>query len=153
MPKETDRIIGQMRQAFEGEAWHGPCLIEILHGIDATTAAAKPLPNTHSIWEILRHLLATQRVIASRLQGIPLELSPNEDWPKIEDPSQTNWTHDLSQLIQGDQALRNTLQNFPDDRLDQPLVPGGTSAYNNLHGYIQHTLYHLAQIALIKRLA
>ena len=37
---EAARIADQLRRAFEGEAWHGDSLFEILTGVTAAQAAA-----------------------------------------------------------------------------------------------------------------
>ena len=55
---ETARLADQIRRAFDGEAWHGDSLMEILAGANAKTAAAKPVPNAHSIWELWLHIAA-----------------------------------------------------------------------------------------------
>ena len=60
---ESDRICKQMKQAFEGEAWHGPSMLETLDGVGASTVAAKPIAKMHSIWEIVLHLIATQQLM------------------------------------------------------------------------------------------
>jgi len=150
--REAVRISFQMKQAFMGEAWHGPAVAEMLPEIGFKKAVTKPLATAHSIWEIVLHLLATQRVIANRLGGIALELSPEEDWPSVNAISEDKWESDLRKLIEGDEDLRACVAVFPDDQLDLPLVAGGSSAYNNFHGYVQHTVYHLAQIGLLSKM-
>ncbi|HEY7353433.1 MAG TPA: hypothetical protein VH596_11760, partial [Terriglobales bacterium] len=46
---ELEFIVDQLKRSFDGEAWHGPCLTEILNGIDAKTAAAHPISGAHTI--------------------------------------------------------------------------------------------------------
>ena len=41
---ESARLADEIRRAFDGEAWHGDSLMEILAGVNAKTAAAKPVP-------------------------------------------------------------------------------------------------------------
>lgn len=151
---ESSRICGQLRQAFDGGAWHGPSLGEILAGVDRKVALAKPFPGVHSIWEILLHLIATQRVLLRRLDGdvTAMGLPHAEEWPPVADDSEAGWQDSLRQLHEGDRLLRARIVEFPDDRLDEPLLPGGSTAYNNFHGYVQHNLYHAAQIGLLKRI-
>lgn len=150
--KETARIRDQMKQAFAGEAWHGPALMEILADIDAATAAAKPLPEVHSIWEIALHLEATQNLLLRRLGGDSPVLSPEQDWPRVPRPTESAWRETIEKLSEGERRLEEAVSEFPDERLDQPLIAGGSSAYNNFHGYVQHNLYHAAQMGLLKRL-
>ena len=53
---EGARIADQLRRAFYGSAWHGPAVLELLKDVDAATAAAKPLAEVHSIWELVLHI-------------------------------------------------------------------------------------------------
>ncbi len=40
---EAAGIADQLRRAFEGSAWHGPSVLELVSAIDAKTAAARPI--------------------------------------------------------------------------------------------------------------
>ena len=53
---EATRIADQLRRAFGGEAWHGDSVFEILDGVTAAQAAAHPIKNAHSIWELVLHI-------------------------------------------------------------------------------------------------
>src|SRR5271169_5472946 len=55
---EPARIADQLRRAFDGDAWHGPALLELLADVDAAAAAATPLADAHSIWELVLHVAA-----------------------------------------------------------------------------------------------
>jgi uncharacterized damage-inducible protein DinB len=151
---ETARISNQLKQAFEGGAWHGPSVREILAGVDARVAAARPVPGAHTIWEIVGHLVATQRMLLRRLQGdaTASDLPAAEEWPPAAETGEEAWRELMLRLESGDSALRNRIEAFPEGRLDEPLIPGGSSAYNNFHGYLQHNLYHAAQIGLLRKI-
>lgn len=56
MTPELMRLDEQLRRAFEGDAWHGPSVLEALDGVSASQAAARPLDSVHSIWELVLHL-------------------------------------------------------------------------------------------------
>ena len=148
---EIDRIIDQITRAFAGEAWHGPALSETLHGLPAQQAAARPLPRAHSIWEIVLHLIATQTVLLRRLNGDFTELTPAEDWPMVDETTETAWQRTLEMLREQELRFRSAVKEFPVKRLDMPLNPGGSSAYNNFQGHAQHMTYHAGQIALLRR--
>ena len=68
---EIDRILDQLKRAFEGGAWHGPSVKEVLHGVTAAQAHARPLPNAHSIWELVQHIAVWEDVGRRRLEGDP----------------------------------------------------------------------------------
>ena len=75
---ELQRIQDQIARSLNGEAWHGPALMEGLSGVDARAAMARPIPNAHTIWEIVRHVSASADLVLARLRGEARTLSPEE---------------------------------------------------------------------------
>lgn len=51
---ELARIAEQLRRSFEGEAWHGPSVLEALGGVSPDEANQHPITDAHSIWELAR---------------------------------------------------------------------------------------------------
>ena len=80
---ETSRIADQLRRAFEGEAWHGSSVLEILSGVNAASAAARPLPRSHRIWEIALHIAVWDDAARRRMAGEVVQPTPDEDWPAV----------------------------------------------------------------------
>jgi uncharacterized damage-inducible protein DinB len=149
---EVKRIGSQLRRAFEGVAWHGPSVKEILSDVSAERAAARPLDAAHTIWELVLHIAAWERVVLRRLEGEALESVPDAvDWPQVRDRSEESWREALVQLERGNQALRDRISGLEDQQLDQIAAGTNYSIYFMLHGVIQHDLYHAGQIALLKR--
>jgi hypothetical protein len=82
---EVERIQDQLDRSFRGPAWHGPSLMELLRGVDATRAARRPLPHAHSIWEITLHVSVWEDVVRRRIEGEAVEPSGEQDWPPVRD--------------------------------------------------------------------
>lgn len=148
---ETKRIGDQLRRAYEGQAWHGPSLKELLSDVTAEQAAARPIAGAHSIWETVLHISAWEEGVRRRLEGVRAELSTEEDWPPVSDRSEAAWLRALETLEANHLRLREALKGLDDARLNEPIVDGMSSVYGTLHGVIQHSLYHAGQIALLKR--
>ena len=149
---EIRRIDEQLRRAFEGEAWHGPSVREALEGVSAAQAVAHPIPGAHSIWELVLHLCGTYGLVLRRLAGDGRQLTADEDWPPVPEPTVGNWREALATLTQRNDDLRRAVRNFPVDRLDQPLVREPPyPAYTQFIGITQHDLYHAGQISLLKK--
>jgi uncharacterized damage-inducible protein DinB len=148
---EVERILDQMKRAFEGEAWHGPSLLETLADVTAQQAAARPIPGAHSIWELALHIAAWKAAVRRRLQGDRAELSSEQDWPPITETSEAAWSALKKSLERTHQDLLAAIKDLGEANLDQPILPGMPSRYVTLHGVIQHELYHCGQIALLKR--
>ena len=156
---ETNRIADQLQRAYEGPAWHGPSLLEVLAGVSASQALAQPISNTHSIWQIVLHIAAWMDAVRERIANGPVALPADGDWPDIMDRSEAGWQATLALLAQKQQALLDTLANLTDEQLKRrlgtehdPSSASGYSAYYNLHGVMQHNLYHTGQIVLLKKL-
>lgn len=149
---EAQRIGDQLERAQRGEAWHGPSVREVLEGVTAPQAAAHPIPKAHSIWELVRHIIAWEQIARRRLGGetlieIPIEM----DFPPVRDTSDQSWQAALRALTESNQSLRDAIKRTDDTELGM-IVPGTRyPVYVLLHGVIQHDLYHAGQIAVLKK--
>jgi uncharacterized damage-inducible protein DinB len=150
---EVERITGQLKLAFQGEAWHGPAVMDLLEGITAQQAASKPIPAAHSIWEIALHIEAWEKACLRRLGGDRAELTDAEDWPAISGVSEQAWEQCKAALRQGNENLQNAVSRLDESGLEQPIAEGMPTVYVTLHGVIQHDLYHAGQIAILKKAA
>jgi uncharacterized damage-inducible protein DinB len=153
MPTEAHRIADQLRRAFDGSAWHGPSLLELLADVNASTAAAKPLPKVHSIWELVLHIGAWDGAAQRRLAGEKSQPAGEENFPRTPKPTETAWRKAIAEAQRTHDALVRTVVALPDSRL-RDRVPGKRyDFYHMLHGVAQHELYHAGQIAILKKLS
>lgn len=148
---EIVRIVDQLKRAFEGPAWSGPSVLEALEGVTATRAAKRPIKGAHSIWEIALHIAVWEDVVRRRALGETFNPSDAQDWPTVKVKTPAAWAAAIRKLKAANLALREVVAAFDEDRLDQPLVPGGNPGYVQFHGAAQHDLYHAGQIAVLKR--
>jgi uncharacterized damage-inducible protein DinB len=150
---EIERILDQLKRAYEGNAWHGPSVRESLAGVTAAQAHARPLANAHSIWELIQHIAVWKNVGRRRLEGdrAAIEISSPEDWPSADDTSETAWEQSRAALDSGHEALREAISRIREERLDEPILEGMSSVYVTVHGVIQHDLYHAGQIAMLRK--
>jgi uncharacterized damage-inducible protein DinB len=145
-------IADQLRRAFYGAAWHGPSLRELLEDIDAAAAGAKPLPDAHSIWELLLHVAVWDGVAARRLQGAKCQPTGIKNFPGVpKRPTEAAWRKAVARTKQTHDALVKTVAALPESRLRER-VPGKRYSFlHMLHGVVQHELYHAGQIAILKK--
>jgi|SRR5579862_100244 len=152
---ETTRLADQIRRAFEGEAWHGDSVLEILTDVDAKQAAAHRIKNAHSIWELVLHIAAWDDAVLRRTGGKAVKLSDKENFPPVTDHSDAAWRKALDHLEETHNDLVKAVAAFPDSRLHEQ-VPGKTEDYYDFFymfsGIVQHELYHAGQIVLLKKL-
>jgi uncharacterized damage-inducible protein DinB len=149
---ETVLIADQLRRAFEGDAWHGPALLELLEDVDAATAAAKPLPDVHSIWELVLHIAAWDGAACRRLAGEKIQLAGMANFPVVPRPSEVAWRKAVAHARRTHDALVKTVAALPEARLRERVPGKKYDFYLMLHGVAQHELYHAGQIAILKKL-
>jgi uncharacterized damage-inducible protein DinB len=152
---EAARIADQLRRAFDGEAWHGDSVFEILEGVTPEQAAARPISNAHTIWELVLHIADWDGAALRRMAGATVNVSDIENFPAVTDVSEIAWRGALAQMRHVHEKLIAAVAALPDSRLDD-IVLGKEGAhytfYYMLHGVVQHELYHAGQIALLKKL-
>ncbi len=152
---EASRIADQIRNALEGPAWHGPSLLEAIEGVTPEQAAKHPIPDAHSIWELLEHCGFWVEAARRRLHGEVVEpASEKENFPgplEASEVSEGAWRRSVMRVRQSHAQLIDETITLSDARLAQPLA-NDWDVYATLHGAVQHTLYHAGQIAILKKL-
>jgi uncharacterized damage-inducible protein DinB len=146
---EIQATIDQLKNIHDGDAWHGPSLKETLAGVTAAQAAARPLPNAHSIWELVLHIAAWESVSLNRLAGKPMNEPEEGDFPLVTDSSEAAWRKTLTQLDETHRRLIEAIAGVTDDGA----TVAGTDypvAYM-LRGIVCHHVYHSGQIMLLKK--
>lgn len=150
---ESERIADQLRRAFDGSAWHGPALLELLQDTNAATAAARPVPKAHTIWELVLHIAAWDGAGIRRLNGEKCQLKGLENFPAMPSTKEAAWRRDVAATRRKHEALVRSVAALSDERL-RARVPGKRyDFYHMLHGIAQHELYHAGQIAILKKAA
>ncbi len=148
---EIQRIIAQVNKMYN-DNWAGVDVHLLFNEIDNATANKKTRAFKNTIHQIAQHILATERVVINRLQGIPYELSVEEDWIPMKELKKIDWSDTISQIKQSKKKLIQQIKSIDDVDLNKPIIKGYSSIYETLHGHIQHTYYHLGQIVVIKNL-
>jgi uncharacterized damage-inducible protein DinB len=148
---EGARIADQLQRAFYGNAWHGPAVMELLKDVDMATAAAHPMDDVHSIWELVLHIAAWDGAGLKRLDGEKAKLKGKQNFPPMPQPTEKAWREAVAAVKHTHDTLVETVAALSDKRLrDQ--VPGKPyDFYHLLHGIAQHELYHAGQIAILKK--
>ena len=147
---EVDRMLDELVMAYQGPAWHGPSVREVLDGIDAATAARRPIADAHTIAEIVEHVAAWEDIVRRRIGGEKVEVTDEMDWPRAGAGAE-GWARTLERLDRGHHALRDAVRAFPETRLDEVSSDGRSTHYVLIHGAIQHDLYHAGQIAILRK--
>jgi hypothetical protein len=150
---EVERILDQYNRAMNGDAWHGDPVWTILDGTSAEQADSHTHPNTHSIWELVSHMTFWETEVNRRLNHLPAR-SPDElNFPAAPQPTEENWQSTLDAFRQSNAEFRKSLAQLDPAELDLPAPGRDKSIYVEVHGVIQHNLYHAGQIAILRKIS
>jgi len=153
-----DELLDTLRRSFDGDAWHGPALEEVLADVTAEEAIWRAGPETHSIWEITLHIGGWSAECARRLSTGKAGEPDEGDWPDAPARASTeDWQDAIQRLFNGRDQLVMAVHQIDDD--DLASTHGTTSGLNNpvtraglIEGAAQHNAYHGGQIALLKKM-
>lgn len=148
MKNEVQKIISLLNRTFEKNAWYGPSITEVLTGI-TQDLAQKRLPHTHSIVELVNHMTSWRLFVIKKLEGdFHFKIDEQSNFP-----SDTDWNSSLEKLHTSQRQLLQLLDSFDPVALSEKVPHEGYqySYFTLLHGIIHHDVYHLGQIALIKK--
>jgi uncharacterized damage-inducible protein DinB len=148
---EQSRVLELLRKTYEGGAWHGSSLREALEGVDAAKASAKPIPDGHSIWEIVSHVSGWMDVVNRKLRGETISEPEAGDFPPIEAVSEDGWRAAKAGLEEQIRRLEAAIVDLDDPDLETPYGDGSSTVYETLHGVVDHQVYHTGQIAVLRK--
>ena len=149
---EINRIADQLHYAYAGPAWHGDHITKVLDGISVEQLSNK-LENSHSIAQIIEHMIAWRIFAIKNLNGeaYHIEVDGPVNFPKPEIIDEAYWVDLKARLAANQEELLSLIRKTPEDKLQETIIGRKYSYYILLHGIIQHDLYHLGQIVLLKR--
>lgn len=148
---ELSRIIKMLQNTYNGAAWHGASIMEIINNIDAELAF-RPTKKIHRISELVQHITAWRIFAIKRLEGDKVyEVSQNDNWKTFQHQDSSTWESIKAELELSQQTLVHALSNVNDELLTEEVHGKAYDFYTLIHGVIQHDLYHLGEIALLVR--
>ena len=148
---ESRRLAEQLTRALEGGAWHGPSWREALEGIGRGAAVHRPIPEAHTIAEVLLHLTTWNDVVRRRLQGESPQVSDAEDWPGGDFKADGAWFAAVARLFETGEALAGTVGEFPPAKLHEKRPDAEDTWHELIIGQLQHVLYHAGQVGLLRK--
>lgn len=154
MNKETQSIIKNLENTLSGQPWFGRAVFEILNEVDESKIHTKPNDTEHSMLELLWHMNTWAEFCLIQLQNATqaeIKKVQAMDWRKIY-PKIHGWKKGMAQLRKIHRQIISILKK-KDDAFLSEMVKLRTFNYRfMLNGLIQHNIYHLGQIAYLKKM-
>jgi uncharacterized damage-inducible protein DinB len=153
MNREIQSIISKLEDVLVGDPWFGRPVYALLREIDPATVYRKPNGKGHSLIELLYHTLNWVSFCLQAVENKPgadMHYFEERDWISI-DPGMHTWEKGFAELKETHRQLIVLLQTKEDALLNET-VPGRRYNYRvMLNGLIDHNIYHLGQIAYVKK--
>jgi uncharacterized damage-inducible protein DinB len=154
----VDRLVVELRRAVEGDAWHGPALLEVLDAIPSEMAWRRPLSATHTIVELALHCTAWTEEVRRRVGGAEPAEPQRGDWPAAPECREASWDDVRDALRAAHAALLGAVAALDAARLDDPVgatrdaaAGTGVTVEQMLLGLAQHHAYHGGQASMLRR--
>lgn len=147
----TKQIAKHFRDVHFGGNWTVSNLKDTLANVTWRQATTK-VATLNTIAALVYHVNYFVRAVLKVMQGGPLDAHDkySYDVPSIE--SQEEWDRLVEGTLSDAESLAALIEQMPESKLWETLVDEKYgNYYRNIHGIIEHTHYHLGQIALIKK--
>ena len=152
------RLGNHIERTATGPMWHGPALVDVLEGVDAARAWARPIAGAHSIWEIVLHITAWADIARQRIHGEATgDPTPEQDWaeqgsdPQFGSDPDAAWSAVVRRLGESHRQLAADTRLLDDAALDARVKGLEYPVGVLLAGVVEHGTYHGGQIALLKK--
>jgi hypothetical protein len=147
----SERLAAEFEKALFGNAWYGPSWKEVVDGVSGAQSRHRPLPEAHTIAEIVAHATTWFEVVDRRLSGETPTVSDEQDWPRVTDLAEGDWSKLRERSLESGRTLVESVRRFSPERLHE-LRPGLKDTWFELvSGELQHVLYHAGQVGLLKK--
>ena len=152
---EVALLLRLLDESYEKKAWQGPNLRGSLRGVTAQTAAWRPAPGRHNIWELAVHSAywkyAVCRLLTGEKRGAFAEKGSN--WfERPSSPTERAWKADLALLDLHHRRLRKAGEKLAAAGLGRKLAGSKYKTDTLVYGVASHDVYHTGQIQMLKRL-
>jgi uncharacterized damage-inducible protein DinB len=154
MNNELQSIILGLENTLDGSPWYGRPVYQVLGEVQSSIAYEKPSPTSHSLIDLLYHMLTWAEFTLKRIEKDNInDLSAFEklDWREI-DPMLHDWDEALAAFVATHQQIIAILQTKSDEFLEEKVDYRDYNFRFLLNGLIQHNIYHLGQVAYVKKM-
>ena len=149
-------LVDELKKAYNEDAWHGSNTLMLIDSANPQKVFTHPVPNAHSIAELVLHLTAWTEEVLDRINGKAAKEPSRGDWSLPRENSEEEWKHIVADFKSANKSLIASINHlssehwnyFINDERNRELGTGVSNA-QLINGLIQHHAYHSGQIALL----
>ena len=153
MNKEIQNLIQLYQTAYDGDPWYGKSITSILSEIQSDIVG-KRVNDQHSILELLYHMINWREFTISRIdegKNTSADFFAENDWQNLNHHDDTLWENGLKLLDDTQTILIDLLKKLNEEDMDKIVAERKYDIRHLLYGLLEHDVYHLGQIAYIKK--
>jgi len=147
--KIVENIIGQLKDVQNGDTWYDDNIENKINQLSEEEAFVRPIPELHSVAELISHMMAWRIDTVRRLTGLESKLTMEspENWRNNEELRGKGWDQLKVEFRKSQEDLVNALDKMDDDKLFNTPFKEYKLIYL-VQGILHHDLYHLGQIGI-----
>jgi len=148
-------IIKELLDNQKGKVWVGATFHKKLATINEKNAFIRPLPDLHSVAEIISHLTTWQKETILKIKTGEGRLTDDaeENWYSNEKLKEKTWSIVLNEYQTSLAALITLLETKEDSFLKEQYYDTDFKGYYPysfiINGMLHHNIYHLGQLGII----
>lgn len=152
--KLINNAVQQLKDNQDGTNWLDENFKKKLEEVNEVNAFVRPLPEIHSVAELVAHILIWRVQAIKRLQGIESNMTMNspENWRANDELKKIGWKKLKTDFFDSQIELIELIKNNSDDYLESNDYVSGYSYKYLVEGLIHHDIYHLGQIGITLKL-
>lgn len=139
---------------YEKGAWFGDTYMEKLADVTEKEAFTPPMNGVHTIAELVAHVIYWRTPLIKGLKGEEDHMGSVEDpdnWVPLDKLKARGWKKLLADFETSQEELLSLLQSAKPSFFKEEYSPGNSWEYVT-EGIAQHDVYHLGQLALVKKM-
>ncbi|MCZ4245442.1 DinB family protein [Pedobacter punctiformis] len=151
-------ITVELRKAFNGDAWHGNHIMQILNQVKPENAFKYFITDGHSIAEITLHLTSWTEEVSARLMDKIASEPAMGDWPTPQNKTAQGWEKIIFDFKVANEELIRVCDSIKGQDWHEWVKSESSAALGKgmdkvelLNGLVQHHAYHAGQIALLTK--
>jgi len=148
----TKQIAKSLRDVHSGGNWTDRNLKDVLVGITWQQATTK-VDSLNTIATLVYHMNYYVGAVIKVLEGGPLDASDKYSFAVPDIKSEDDWKKLCDKAMNEAEKFASLIEHLPDSMMEENFIdPKYGNWYRNLTGIVEHTHYHLGQIALLKKI-
>jgi len=141
-------------QLYDRGAWFGDTYMEKLADVTEKEAFTPPMKDIHTIAELVAHVIYWRSPIIKALRGdkdYTATMDSPDNWQSLDSLKKKGWKNILKNFEESQKQLTTALKNAKPEFFKGEYSPGSSWDYVT-EGIAQHDVYHLGQLALVKKM-